>query len=103
MNWQKIIWLAALLGLLAWFGPLYYRKVSELNQLRRLQERQQAQLAALEAETAALALLVERLKSDPAEMERLAREKLGLVGKDEILYKVEPEPAPPAPTPAGSP
>jgi len=48
---------------------------------------------------------IRRLQSDDAYIEKLARERLGLVKKDEVIYRVTAAPAPPAAAnaPAGRP
>ncbi|HVF60049.1 MAG TPA: septum formation initiator family protein [Thermoanaerobaculia bacterium] len=43
---------------------------------------------------------IERLKSDPSTLERLAREELGLVRPGDVVIVLPPEDAPPARTPA---
>ena len=44
---------------------------------------------------------IRRLQSDDWYIERLARERLGMVKKDELIYRVAAPPAP-APAPAGA-
>ncbi len=103
MTWRRLVWLALLAGLLAWFAYLYYHKIGEVNRLLKIQHEYQDRVSALEAETAELARLVERILTDPDETERLAREKLGLVGEDEVIYIIEPPPDSPSPTPTAGP
>jgi cell division protein FtsB len=52
-------------------------------------------IAASERRIHALERRIESLESDPATLDRLAREELGLVRPDEVVI-VLPEPAPPA-------
>ena len=40
---------------------------------------------------------IRRLQSDNSYIEKLARERLGLVKNDEVIYRVTAPPAPPAP------
>jgi cell division protein FtsB len=53
-------------------------------------------IAASERRIRALEHRIENLESDPATLDRLAREELGLVRPDEVII-VLPEPSPPAP------
>lgn len=46
---------------------------------------------------------IRRLQTDDWYVEKLARERLGLVKKDEVIYRVTAPPAPPAPAAAPAP
>lgn len=73
--------------LLAVFFP-GYAKMQELRQKNRELE---ANIKRLEEENIALSQEKEKLEKDPEYLERVAREKLGIVKKGEIVYKVVPE------------
>ncbi len=36
---------------------------------------------------------IERLKNDPGYVENVARQELGVIGKDEVIIKVKPKPS----------
>ncbi len=87
---KKILWclcLLIVLCLLLWilFAPgrgffRYQRQGSELHTLLEENHR-------LEAENAALNEEIRRLQSDDAYLEKVAREKYGLLKKDESVYQ----------------
>jgi cell division protein FtsB len=64
------------------------RGVPALLQSRRDAERLTAQISALRAENAALAARIHALASDPATIEAVARQTLGLMRPDEIVVRV---------------
>ncbi len=63
----------------------------EVRSLRTERERLAEQIADIEAENARLRHRIDRLERDPAELERLAREKLGMVKPDEWVVVVPHE------------
>ncbi|NIP83461.1 MAG: septum formation initiator family protein [Gemmatimonadetes bacterium] len=87
-----------LLGLAAYyalFGGEY--SVFEVRHARAERTQAEAQLAELRQEIEALRARADSLESDPAAMERIAREKFGMIREGEILYRLVPEPAEAAP------
>jgi cell division protein FtsB len=70
--------------------------------LLRLSEREEAERLRVEEsrlQVDSLRQLVERLESDPATIEAVARERFGMIRAGELLYRfVEVDPAPPAST-----
>ena len=83
--------LAIVVVALAGYGLGALRRVS---QLRRELERQERELTALRQRTEVLSEAVERLRNDPAYLEKLAREDLGYVREGETVLKF-PRQAPP--------
>lgn len=75
-----MIVVVALIG----YGLSALRRVS---QMRRNLESQERELAALRQRTEALSEAVERLRNDPAYIEKLAREELGYVREGETVLK----------------
>lgn len=65
---------------------LYHRKQEQA----RMEER----LAQLQAENQKLRAEIERLKTDPAYLEKVAREELGMVHQDELVFQFKSEPSP---------
>ena len=90
---QKILLgfvIAALFSLLLFimFGEngvvdLHVLKVKRDNLLKRN--------AALSQENLSLYREIERLRNDPKYVENVARQELGLIGKDEVIFKVKKE------------
>jgi cell division protein FtsB len=86
---QLIIWGGVgcflLLMLLAVAGDRGFVDVYEFS---RHLERVEQQMAALEAENSRLRQQVSDLQHDPYHIEKLAREDLGLVRPDEIVFEI---------------
>ena len=91
MNWQKALSYLLIGLLLAGFGYIYYHKAGQLDRLRQREIRYRDKVEALETQVASLLREIESLET-PAGLERLGREKLGLVGKDEVIFIIEPTP-----------
>ncbi len=88
-QYRLIIWAGAgcflLLTLLAVAGDRGFWEVYELGlHLERIER----QIEALEAENSALRQQVMGLRHDPYQVEKLAREDLGLVRPDEIVFEI---------------
>jgi cell division protein FtsB len=62
--------------------PRYRKLRTELEQTR-------AQSARLRREVVALEEHVARLRQDPAALERIARDEIGMLRRDEIVYQFE--------------
>jgi cell division protein FtsB len=85
-----------LLSLLAMAGE---RGFFEVNRFSRHLEHIEGRIRALEEENERLRRQVTGLRSDPDQVEKLAREDLGLVRPDEIVFEIvdgEPQNAPSA-------
>ena len=81
--------LPVLLGLAAYyalFGGEY--SLFELREARKEVLVQQRELEALRLEVDSLRAWVDSLQSDSATLERLARERFGMVREGEILYRL---------------
>lgn len=81
--------LPALLGLAVYyavFGGEY--SLLELHRARAEIEAQERELAALNHTLDSLRAWVDSLENDSATLERLAREKFGLIREGEILYRL---------------
>ena len=74
-----------LLSLLAMAGDRGFFEVYQFN--RHLQH-VESRIQALEVENERLRLQVTGLRSDPYQIEKLAREDLGLVRPDEIIFEI---------------
>ena len=93
MSWQKIFSFLLIILLLAGFAYLYYRKASQLTRLRRREAEYREKVEALESREMILLKEIEALQTD-AGLEKIGREKLGLVGKNEVIFIIDPTPLP---------
>ena len=78
----------AMLGLAVYFaivGGEY--TVFEVGKLQTLQQESAAELTSTEAEIDSLTAFGARLRDDPIAIERVARERYGLIRDGEILYR----------------
>lgn len=79
-----------LAGYFALFGGEY--TAPEVARIREARDQEAAELARLRHEVDSLRALVDSLETDPAMLERLARERFGMIRDGEILYRfAEPE------------
>lgn len=88
-GWWKI---GALLGAVALWASLFFAGEGGWLDLQRQKERLSAleeEVARLEATNDSLRLVLERMESDPAFLEKVAREELGMVRPGEHLYRIE--------------
>ncbi|MFH1038141.1 MAG: septum formation initiator family protein [PVC group bacterium] len=90
----KIFWLILLIALFAGFGWLFSQKLSKLSELRRQQLDYGRKVMLLETEVARLNREIEEIRNNPDCLEKLAREKLGMAGKNEMIFIFESTPAP---------
>lgn len=65
------------------------RGLADLNWLRNEKRQLVQQNTALENENRMLSGEIDRLKTDPAYIEQIARHKLGMIGRDELIIKSE--------------
>ena len=93
MDWRKIPSIVLILLLLAGFGYLYYRKLNQLDRLRRRQLEYRERVEKLEARAERLTREIESLQT-PEGLEKLGRDKLGLVGENEVIFIIDPTPVP---------
>lgn len=89
----KILWLMILLALLGGFGYIFYHKLGKLRQMRQQQIIYERELSLLENKVARLTREIDELSNNPARLEKLARDKLGLAGKNEKIFIIEPTPS----------
>ena len=87
-------------ALLATAGAKSYR---DLNIVRQREAEIAVRITASEERLEAQRHRLKLLREDPATLERLAREELGLVGKDDLVFVLPPLPEWPAPDRAPNP
>ena len=88
MRRLKRLFLPAILALAAYyavFGGEY--SYFALRRAREKTERQSAELAELRREVDSLRAWADSLESDPATLERIARERFGMIREGELLYR----------------
>ncbi|HVH14058.1 MAG TPA: septum formation initiator family protein [Longimicrobium sp.] len=85
---------------LAGYYALWGGEYSAFHLLRLKKERREAEarLASTRAEVDSLRALADKLENDDAEVERIARERFGMIREGELLYRFVPVDS--APTPA---
>lgn len=69
---------------------LYLPSYLQMQNLRDRNENAEKRIKSLEIENAKFTLERERLKNDPEYFEKIARERMGLIKEDEVIYKVVP-------------
>jgi cell division protein FtsB len=67
------------------FGGEY--TLFEIKKLEALEQERAAELASTEAEIDSLEAVAQMLEHDPAAIERVARERYGMIREGEILYR----------------
>ena len=74
------------------------RSLFRLYHMHRERVALEREIEQLTAANVALAEEVRTLRTDPARVEAIAREELGLVKPGELVYEFRPAPPPPAPS-----
>jgi len=95
---------AAVLLFLTVLGITGVKGSHDLAAARQRKHTLETRIQTTEAEIDRLHSRIERLKSDPGLLERLAREDLGMVRPGDVIIELPPEgePSPPAPLPRAS-
>ena len=95
---RAVLWIGPLAALLGAAGALFHDADNGLRAVFHLQGELDAadlRLDRLREERAELLLRSERLRSDPLEIESVARESLGMARRGEIVVRLPRSPAPP--------
>jgi len=87
-------WWAVLLVLLLGFALFGDKGVLRLVKAYQQKQQLQQQVEQLQQENQQLKAEIEALQHDPQTIERLARQELGMVREDEIVYQFPAEKAP---------
>lgn len=66
--------------------------LTDLNRLKIKKDDLSSKNEELRKENLSLYREIERLKNDPHYVENVARQELGVIGKDEVIIKVKPKP-----------
>jgi cell division protein FtsB len=87
-RFKKASWLFGIsLGILVVFLPGY----TKLQELRDRNRDLEEKIAKIKQENVILQDELKRIQSDPVYQEKIAREKMGIVRKGEIPFKIETE------------
>ena len=87
-KFKKPLWFFAIfIALLIIFLP-GYTKLAELRDRNRYIDERMAQV---QAENRVLQEKMDLIRNDPVYQEEVVRQKLGVVRKGEVLYKIDPE------------
>ncbi len=82
---MAIVAMLMLAAYFAVFGGEY--SIFQIRNLEKIEAASGAELARTQAEIDSLQALANQIESDPAAIERLAREELGMIREGEILYR----------------
>ena len=91
MNKRHRVYLyLALLGLAAFMIVIFFndKGLMDLSRLKGEKQRQVAKSNDLARQNLSLLRAIERLKSDPRYVENVARRELGVIGRDELILKL---------------
>lgn len=87
---QVLLFLAALVVAAMFLFILFGEQgLADLNMLKRERDNLVESTRDLAWENLALLDEIERLKNDPDYIEHIAREELGMIGKDEFIIKIK--------------
>lgn len=87
----KIIKQTSFLVFAGIFLVIFFPGFARMQELRQKNKELEVNIKKMEAENIALKQEKEKLEKDPEYLESVAREKLGIVKKGEIVYKFVPE------------
>jgi cell division protein FtsB len=88
-----LLWVSALLLLALFFFIIVSEHgLADLRFLKREHDRLVDQNRQLTRENQAISIEIDRLKHDPVYIESIARQELGMIGKDEIILKPQNPP-----------
>jgi cell division protein DivIC len=93
VNTRRLIaalYFVLLTGLGIWVGGLFLEARAEHLQLKQTQAASQARLSAKESELREQERILERLRSDPAFVEKVLRKRLGYARPGEVIFRFDP-------------
>ena len=92
-NWKSLLVVA--IGILLMQDIFGTHGVLAMRRSQKEAAEIRSQIKQLNYENCRLTERAKDLQSDPATIEKIAREKLGLAGKNEVIFKVAPKPGDP--------
>ena len=93
MNSHRLIallYVVLLTGFGLWAGTMFLEAREEYLQLKQTQSASEAKLAAAKARLAEQGRILERLRSDPAFVEKVLRQRLGYARPGDLIYRFDP-------------
>ena len=87
-----LLYFVALTGFGIWAGGMISEGYEEYKQLKQVRAAAEAKLAAAQTRLAEQQRVLERLKSDPAFVEKVIRERLGYARPGELIFRFDPLP-----------
>lgn len=91
MNLRRLIvvlYLALFLGIAVASGVFFWRARQEFENLREQEQRVRQRLAEAEQRLVEHEKVLERLRTDPAYVERVIRQRLGYAKPDEYIFRL---------------
>lgn len=86
---NSLLWITAIMGIGLAIGYLFWPQFVKHEELKRAEKSLHIRVEAEETKNARLRREENDLKTDPNYVEKVAREKLGLVKPGELIYKFE--------------
>jgi cell division protein FtsB len=86
---RNLLYLASFITLLFFFAIFGGRGLMQIYHLKQEREKIKFSNARLRAENLKVAAQIERMKHSKEEVEKIAREELGLVKRGEVVYQFE--------------
>ena len=86
------LYFVLLTGCGLWVGGLLIEARAEYVQLQQAQAAGEARLAAAKARLAEQERILERLRTDPAFVEKVLRQRLGYARPGEVIFRFDPAP-----------
>lgn len=83
------LYLVVFIGTLVTSGVFFWQTRAEYRQLKDVQERSQRHLNELEVRLKEQQVMLERLRNDPAYVERIIRRQLKYAKPDEYIFRFE--------------
>lgn len=84
-----LLYFVLLTGFGIWAGGLFVEARAEYVELKHTQAAAEARLAAARARVAEQQRVLERLKSDPAFVEKVIRQRLGYARPGEVIFRFD--------------
>jgi len=85
----SFVWLGAIVAIGLVIGYFFWPQFLKLEKLNRTDTRLQLRIEAEERKNQHLQRKEQLLRTDPNYVEKVAREKLGLIKQGEVIYKFE--------------
>ncbi len=87
-----LVYFVALSGFGVWAGSLFYEARQEYDALKQAQAATEAKLAAAKPQLAEQQRVLERLKNDPAFVEKVIRRRLGYAAPGDLIFRFDSAP-----------